>query len=84
MFRDRKTGRIVIAQRPNPALLVFLVASVIQRFGHPHGRVRSVIGAVAVIALLWWAVDEMVRGVNPFRRLLGVVIGVITVAGNFF
>jgi hypothetical protein len=29
---------------------------------------------VATVALSWWAVDEIVRGVNPWRRLLGTVV----------
>ena len=39
--------------------------------------------AVASIALIVWSVDEIVRGVNPWRRILGsgvlawVVIGVV-------
>ena len=32
--------------------------------GHRH---------VPVAALLIWAVDELIRGVNPFRRILGIV-----------
>jgi len=26
---------------------------------------------LAAGALIWWAVDELIRGVNPWRRLLG-------------
>ena len=25
-------------------------------------------------ALLWWSFDELIRGVNPFRRGLGAVV----------
>jgi len=32
-------------------------------------------------ALLVWSADEIVREVNPFRRLLGAVVGALTVAG---
>jgi len=27
--------------------------------------------AIAALALGWWAADEIGRGVNPWRRLLG-------------
>jgi hypothetical protein len=30
---------------------------------------------------MWWALDELIRGVNPFRRLLGAVVAVITLLG---
>jgi hypothetical protein len=29
---------------------------------------------VAALALGWWALDEIGRGVNPWRRLLGAVV----------
>jgi hypothetical protein len=38
----------------------------------PDGAVRTCITWVGVSALAWWAVDEIMRGVNPWRRLLGV------------
>jgi type IV secretory pathway VirB2 component (pilin) len=31
-------------------------------------------GIVATIALAVWAADELIRGVNPFRRVLGAVV----------
>src|SRR3954454_21984888 len=71
LFRDRTTGRIVIVQWPNAPLLVFLVASIAKRLLHPHGAIGTALTVVAVAALLWWAGDEVVRGVNPFRRILG-------------
>ena len=44
---------------------------------------RTVIDWIAVLALAWWAGDEVIRGVNPWRRFLGlagcafVITGVI-------
>jgi hypothetical protein len=67
LFRNRKTGRITIVQFPNAALGVFLVASVLGRLVHGNDALR----VIATTALLWWAADEIVRGVNPWRRLLG-------------
>jgi len=72
MFRDRRTGRITIAQFPNVALWIFFVTVVLRRIGPSSGGIRTTIGAVGVAALSWWALDEVLRGVNPFRRLLGL------------
>lgn len=71
LFRNRKTGRITIAQFPNAALWLFVAAAVLQRLLDPSGMLRTGLTLIAAGALLWWAVDELVRGVNPWRRLLG-------------
>jgi hypothetical protein len=71
MFRNRRTGKVTVAQFPNPPLLVFLVATVVRLVASPHGRLRTAVDVVAAVALFCWAGDEVVRGVNPFRRMLG-------------
>lgn len=77
-LRDRATGRWVVAQRPNASLGIWLVATVARRLADPEGGVRTTLVVVATVALLWWAVDELARGVNPWRRALGAVVGVGT------
>jgi hypothetical protein len=79
LFRNRRTNRITIVQFPNVPLWIFIVASVVRRFGHPHGTFGTIVGVVAAGSLLFWAGDEIVRGVNPFRRILGAVVLVATV-----
>jgi hypothetical protein len=71
LFRDRHTGRITIAQFPNVPLWVFLAATALQRLFDPSGDVRTAVRVVATVGLLWWAIDEVIRGVNPWRRFLG-------------
>jgi len=76
-FRDRSTGRITVAQLPNLSLTIFLVAWFTRRVLDPDGLPGTVLAVVAGAALVWWALDELVRGVNPFRRALGgAVLGV--------
>jgi len=74
LLRDRTTGSIVVAQRPNAPLVVFLVATVVRVVVSPSGAVGTAVSIVGAVALVWWAGDEIVRGVNPFRRLLGAVV----------
>lgn len=69
-FEHRETGRITVAQFPNLPLWIVLAGWIVRRLS--DGAVATVAGAVSVAALLWWAGDEIVRGVNPWRRLLGV------------
>jgi hypothetical protein len=71
LFRNRKTGRITIAQFPNVSLGLFLAASVLRRLLDPSGGLDTGLTVVATGGLIWWAADEVVRGVNPWRRFLG-------------
>jgi hypothetical protein len=81
MFRDRTTGRIVVMQWPNLPLGLYLVATILRVVLHPHGTVAGVLAVVGTTALAWWAVDEVLRGVNPFRRGLGAVVLLATLLG---
>ncbi len=74
MFRNRQTGEITIAQRPNLPAIVFVVAALLRWVLSPSGTRGTVLDVAATVALLWWAGDEVVRGVNPFRRMLGGVV----------
>jgi hypothetical protein len=80
LFRDRETDRIIVAQFPNPALWAFIV-SVVLRWVVPAGTVaHRVLEGIKIVALAWWALDELFRGVNPWRRLLGLA-GCLMVVG---
>ena len=70
----------MIAQWPNLSLSLFLGAAAIRALFHPTGNTATVVSAVAVVSLVWWGTDEVVRGVNPFRRGLGAVVLAVTVA----
>jgi hypothetical protein len=74
VFRSRIDGRIVIAQPPNLSLGIFVVARVIGVF--LDAGTKPAVGAevVATLAIVWWAADELVRGVNPWRRFLGTTV----------
>ncbi len=73
LFENRQTGDITIAQAPNWSLSLFLVAKVIEIVA-PTGTIEDIAGWTATGLLLVWAGDELGRGVNPWRRLLGAVV----------
>ena len=81
MFRSRETGRITIGQSANLEQKIFSGATLVGVL-LPRSKVRSGVGVVAVLALFVWAADEIARGVNPFRRILGAVAlgGLVTLA----
>lgn len=70
-FRNRQTGAITIAQAPNLLLWTALVAFGIRALVGPTGRVGLAVAIVAKGAIILWAIDEILRGVNPWRRCLG-------------
>lgn len=81
VFRDRETGGITIAQFPNLALWIFLGTVVARWLAPEDSGAFTALQVAALAALGWWAVDEVVRGVNPWRRFLGVVGCVIVLQG---
>ena len=77
-FRD-SDGRLTLWQWPNPALCVWLVAVVLGWFDLSAAQATAVDG-VRHGALIVWALDEVVRGASPFRRVLGAVVLVAQLA----
>ena len=83
LFRNRQTGRYTVAQWPNVALSVFILAAVVMRVFHPAGVAGSMLRWVRFAALVVWAVDEIGRGVSPFRRFLGGAVLATTLVLTF-
>lgn len=83
-FRDRQTGRILIAHVPNLPILLWFATVLARQLTVEGSTAESLLLWAGSITLGWWAVDEVVRGVNPWRRVLGlagcvaVVVGVIS------
>ena len=73
-FRSRETGRIVVGQRPNALLILFLATWAATWFLAPDGAAGRALLAVSRFALALWAADELLRGVNPWRRALGLAV----------
>ena len=69
-----KNGELTLAQWPNPALAVWLVAVVVGWTGVLATAHSATLADVGRGALIVWALDELVRGASPARRLLGAVI----------
>lgn len=68
-LHERPTGKLVLFQFPNPALWVFIAATVLRWSSYDeHDSELRWIGSGA---LLVWGLDEIVRGDAPYRRVLG-------------
>jgi hypothetical protein len=80
--RDRD-GRVVLAQPPNAAIMVWLASMVIgwtNVLDHDREAVLTRVGQGALVA---WSLDEVLRGSSPARRLLGAVVLVVMVVRLF-
>ncbi|MGZ0220798.1 MAG: hypothetical protein ACKVIY_17500 [Acidimicrobiales bacterium] len=73
-FENRKTGELTVAQFPNWPLLAIGAAALIQRIVDDGSRIQAITGFVGPLLWIYWAGDEMIRGVNPWRRVLGVLM----------
>ena len=70
--RDRR-GRLAVAQWPNAALWVWLTARVLG-WADVTSLDEQTLRGIGTGALLVWALDEVLRGASPFRRVLGAVV----------
>lgn len=77
-FRDSE-GKIVLAQKPNLPLLVGLAATLLQLL-LTSGKLQTGVNLVGFGALFTWAWQELFEGVNYFRRALGGVVLMGTLA----
>lgn len=71
-FRD-SDGNLVIAQSPNPPLLVWLAATLLN-FLPTEGNIHTGLETLAFGSLFTWAWQELFQGVNYFRRALGLIV----------
>ncbi len=78
LLRD-KDGKLVIGQKPNLPIIAWFAAYMLQAspFLESFDKELSV---VATVSLYVWALLELLRGVNLFRRILGgIVIVALTI-----
>ncbi|MEH2332823.1 hypothetical protein [Nostoc sp.] len=71
-FRD-SNGKIVLAEMPNPPLILWIVASLLTLV-FTSGKINTVLDFLANGSLFTWAWMELFQGVNYFRRALGLAV----------
>ena len=72
-LRDRE-GKVVLAQPPNPPILVWLASVVVGWTDLVHGDRAVIVTRIGQGALVAWSFDELVRGASPARRVLGGIV----------
>jgi sterol desaturase/sphingolipid hydroxylase (fatty acid hydroxylase superfamily) len=81
LWRDRQ-GRIVIYQTPNIWLIAWMVLTFISLLSSSK-TTANVFWWLGCGVLVIWSLLEIFRGANYFRRALGAVVLLITVAASF-
>ena len=77
LWKD-KNGRTVIWQMPNLWLIAWAVLTTVSLLF--TRRPADIISAIGSVSLIVWALLEIFRGVNYFRRGLGLIIFIYAVA----
>jgi hypothetical protein len=71
--RDYKIRGYTVGQSPNPPLWVAFGALLASLLADAGSTAEDISSAVLYVALSIWAYGEAVRGVNLFRRSIGVI-----------
>jgi|AntRauTorcE11897_2_1112592.scaffolds.fasta_scaffold00080_32 hypothetical protein len=82
IFKDRH-GDVIIGQRPNAVLVVWITLVVVRLFASAPPALDEVLGWATFFAGLTWSALELFWGVNMFRHLLGGVVLVILLSRFF-
>jgi hypothetical protein len=80
-FRDRRTGRILVAHFPNLPILLWFGTVIARQLTVQGTTLDTLLEWAGSFTLGWWAIDEVVRGVNPWRRVLGLTGCIVVVVG---
>ncbi|MGZ6005663.1 MAG: hypothetical protein ACXWLH_05985 [Candidatus Saccharimonadales bacterium] len=81
---DDGEGNVVIWQMPNVPLISWAIFTTLSLF--ISGKTSDVLSWIAGVSLIVWAILEIFKGVNYFRRTLGLIVlvfAVISLIKNF-
>ncbi|MEQ8842356.1 MAG: hypothetical protein RIB98_15330 [Acidimicrobiales bacterium] len=63
-----------MAQFPNWPLFAVGIAWIVGRLADDGSRIADLASTATIVLWALWGADELLRGVNPWRRLLGAVV----------
>ena len=73
-FENRQTGELTIAQFPNWPLWAIAISWIVRRTVETGSTIDDIADRAETVLWFYWAADELLRGVNPWRRLLGALV----------
>jgi hypothetical protein len=74
-------GNVVLAQPPNLPILVWIGATLL-KVVFTDGSLHSILAVIAFGSLFTWAWQELFDGINYFRRVLGLIVLIWTIASQ--
>jgi hypothetical protein len=75
-------GKVVVFQWPNIWLIGWVVLAFLSMVV-PRGKSSDIFWWASTAVLAFWALLEIFKGVNYFRRLLGAAVLLLTIASAF-
>lgn len=81
LFQD-KDGRVVVWQSPNLLLWIWVVIKVVTLILN-EGQISTGFEQLSTAVLFTWAVYELAKGVNYFRKFLGLIVLILIIVGYF-
>lgn len=81
-FWEDVQGKVIVWQSPNIWLATWFITMVAGWF-LPLGWPQKLLSYVSLLSLIVWAVLELTKGVNYFRRLIGLLVLLLLLAGRF-
>lgn len=85
LLRDPATGKVVLYQRPNARLTAagaLTTTGKVLRATHvvaPGSTADVWLDRARTVLVVWWSVDEVLRGSTPYRRVIGGGVLAVTV-----
>ncbi len=78
-----KDSKIVIAQRPNLPILIFVVCFILSKLVS-SSNFQNIFSSLGTLFLFAWAWLEISSGVNYFRRFIGAIVIAIIIFGIIY
>ncbi len=80
-FWRNRDGKVVVWQRPNALLWMWIFATIGTKLTH-NTRVDQLLGIVAFGSIVVWAFLEIAKGDTYFRRVLGLIVLILTIVSR--
>jgi hypothetical protein len=79
-----KNGQVVLTQKPNLPIILFVIFGTIALLFVSHPPLFRLFSILSLLSMFVWSLLEIFSGVNHFRRGLGLIALALTVTASIF